>query len=157
MKSVFAVLVLVLSFHSRAGVIISQINLEREGGGQISAYVRKAPHGIRLIVSKCNFEDYSHHRTSLILDKNLSNEAQAILEGKAVIASDVSFEAPLTQTGSWFKMSYVVDMSQFEFPGGYTPREMKTVEVNRPLIIFDKKVSNILDRLEMEARKLCQN
>lgn len=154
MKMFFSILALSLSAQAFS-ITISELGLNREGGGQISAYVRKAPHGIRVIVSKCNFEDYSHHRSAVIRDKSLASQAEAILDGKAIIASDLSPVAPLTQTGTWFKLNYKLDMSQFTFPNGYTPTDIKTIEVEKPIIILDNAVSDVLDQLEKEARKLC--
>ncbi len=151
MKSIFTLALLVSSL-SASAITLSNINIIREGGGQLEAIVADSDEGLEITLKSCNFREVANGIAAKVKGKEIAEATLAILKGKAILAEDVT-PRPLMPSGSWQRLSFTYNTSQFP---EMSARYDVTKKLQQPIVIIDGKVSNVVSELESQARSLCK-
>lgn len=134
-------------------VKIKSFSVIRAGGGSLEAVVAFAADGkIEAYTKSCNFRELSSEdqvKTLFTLSKEESDEAEVILNNRAIIASKEMALGLPRPTGTWSLLGLTYEYKNFD---GKVIVAKK--DINRPVIVIDGKLSNVLRNIEDQAREV---
>lgn len=151
MNKVAAILCLFLAASPASSLTLDHFKIVREGGGAIVARVYKTDQGPEIAVESCSLHDVDV--VGRVEGVDVIAETEAILSGRAIIASDESPSDPMLSSGTWRHLVYPYRPSQGYGGSGSDQGAEKKVQL--PIIIIKNEVSSVLDSLEGQAQKLC--
>ena len=132
----------------------------RSGGGQLESSISEKRDGqIHVVTQSCNGKTLNpaeQVQTQFILQGKLEADARAILDDKALIASEVAW-GEFIPAGTWMNLSIVYEYKKF--PG--ETLEVAKKEIEKPVIIINSQQSDVLREIELETRnvteEICNN
>lgn len=141
MKTLILFSFVLISMTAQAAQLESFL-LKRAGPGQYEAVFTAVDSRVMLKLETCNFQDASHIPAISLSNPVLVNDVMNIINGRAVIASDMSAQDfPLPK--SWLQLKYkaVGDNS--------------IVTVQRPFIVMNGALSDVLMRIDAVSKVIC--
>lgn len=132
---------ILLSSTISQAAVIDHFRYFRDGGGDIAFLVKDTSAGLKIKITRCNFHPVPYNKEAFIKGRSTLLFTKRIMKGTASILSDMSPETHVVQTGTWVSLSYDLENEKYDVPN--------------PVILYSGKVSDVLDSLEDQARKLC--
>lgn len=135
-------------------VQIDSFDIIRRGGGAMTATVSKASKDtVQVQLKKCNYGNLTESQkleSTFILSNENTSDALSILNDRVRLADKVPSLGLPRPTGTWQSMTINYNYLSFD---GVTVIN-KTQKISTPIVIINGVVSDILYKIEKEAKEV---